>query len=113
MAKRIPLIIRNAGAGFDAEVVATLEALAQAVEADVPMARELRRWPGEGWRDLPKRVNGLRPSEAPFFDFEYWMYARILQAVRYPEARRDPFRDTKHHELDRPLRWADEALARP
>jgi hypothetical protein len=112
MAKRIPLIIRNAGAGFDAEAGAKLEALAQAVEADAPMELDLRGWPFQGWDDLPARVNGLRPSAAPFFDFEYWMYARILQAVRYPERWSDPFRAVKHGGLDRHILWADEALAR-
>ncbi len=112
MAKRIPTIIGNAGKGFDAEVVAGLEAIAKTVEDDAPMQLELVEWPFEGWGDLPARVAGRRPSEAPFFDFEYWMYARILEAVRFSEARVDPFRDTKHRDLDRHLAWANEALAR-
>ena len=41
---------------------------------------------------LPARVNGKRPSQAAFFDFEYWLYFRILIAVRYPVTRADPFR---------------------
>ena len=87
-------------------------ATAQAVDADAPMALDLSAWPFEGWDELPGRVNGKRPRQVPFFDFEYWMYARILQVVRYAERRRDPFRNIKHDRLERHLRWADEALGR-
>lgn len=111
MAKRIPQIIRNAGEGADAETIARLDALNRAVAAGAPMVLDLSNWPFQGWEEMPARVNGRRIGEAPFFDFEYWMYFRILEAVRFPETRADPFRATKHRDFDRHLRWADEALS--
>ena len=65
------------------------------------MVLDYAAWPVPGWEALPGRVNGKRPSEASFFDFEYWLYFRILRAVRYPETRNDPFRLTKHRDLTR------------
>ena len=112
MAKRIPRIIRTAGEGADAEVVARLEAIGRAVAAGAPMVIDLSNWPFAGWEEMPARVNGRRISDAPFFDFEYWLYFRILEAVRFGETRVDPFRATKHRDLDRHLKWADEALER-
>ena len=112
MAKRIPMIVRNAGEGFDAETVTRLDAIARAIAAGAPMVVDLTNWPFQGWEDFPSRVNGRRISDAPFFDFEFWMYFRILEAVRFAETRADPFRATKHRDLDRHLKWADEALGR-
>jgi hypothetical protein len=112
MAKRIPLIIRNAEEGYDSEIVARLQALGRAVAANAPMVLDLANWPFAGWDDMPARVNGRRIADVPFFDFEFWMYFRILEAVRFPETRSDPFRATKHRDLDRHLKWADEALTR-
>ena len=48
LARRIPLIVRNAGAGFDAEAVARLETLARTIEADAPMELDLSGWPFTG-----------------------------------------------------------------
>jgi hypothetical protein len=76
------------------------------------MVADLSDWPFEGWEGLPARVNGKRVSQAAFFDFEYWLYLRILTAVGFPETRRDPFRQIKHKDLDRHLKWGDEALGR-
>ena len=112
LAKRIPTIIRNAGEGFDAETNARLEALVRAVAANAHMVLDLSNWPFLGWEEMPARVNGRRIGDAPFFDFEFWLYFRILEAVRFPETRADPFRTTKHKDLDRHLKWADEALSR-
>jgi hypothetical protein len=112
MAKRIPMIVRNAETGFDAETVARLEAISRAIAAGAPMVVDLGNWPFAGWEEFPARVNGRRIGEAPFFDFEFWMYFRILEAVRFAETRADPFRATKHRDLDRHLKWADEALGR-
>lgn len=110
MAKRIPAIIRNCEEGQDANAVRQLKALGKSIEADGPMVIDLGGWTLPGWEDMPARVNGRRPSQAPFFDFEFWMYHRILSAVRYPETRIDPFRAIKHKDLDRHLTWADETL---
>jgi len=112
MAKRIPMIVRNAGEGFDAETVTRLEAISRAISAGAPMVVDLSNWPFQGWEEFPLRVNGRRIGDAPFFDFEFWMYFRILEAVRFSETRADPFRTTKHRDLDRHLKWADEALGR-
>ena len=107
---RIPAILAMAGEGQDAAAARQLGAIARAVAADAPMLMDLRDWPIPGWEDLPGRVNGRRPSEAAFFDFEYWLYFRILMAVRYPETRADPFRLTKHRDLERHLDRAEQAL---
>jgi len=112
LAKRIPTIIRNAGDGLDTETNARLEALVRAVGANAHMVLDLANWPFLGWEEMPARVNGRRIADAPFFDFEFWLYFRILEAVRFPETRADPFRATKHRDLDRHLKWADEALSR-
>ena len=112
MAKRIPMIVRNAGDGFDTETVARLEAISRAIAAGAPMVVDLGNWPFAGWEGFPARVNGRRIGEAPFFDFEFWMYFRILEAVRFADTRADPFRATKHRDLDRHLKWADDALGR-
>lgn len=112
MAKRIPMIVRNAGEGFDAETVTRLDAISRALAAGAPMVVDLANWPFAGWEDFPQRVNGRRISDAPFFDVEFWMYFRILEAVRFAETRSDPFRATKHRDLDRHLKWADEAIGR-
>jgi hypothetical protein len=110
MAKRIPLIVRNCEDGQDAHAVRQLRALGKAIAADGPMVIDLGEWTLPGWEDMPARVNGKRPSQAPFFDFEFWMYHRILAAVRFEETRADPFRAIKHKDLDRHLAWADEVL---
>ncbi|MEO8756382.1 MAG: ARMT1-like domain-containing protein [Devosia sp.] len=112
MAKRIPLIIRNAGEGADTETVGRLEAIGRAVAAGASIVIDLSNWPFQGWEEMPARVNGRRISDAPFFDFEYWLYFRILEAVRFGETRIDPFRATKHRDFDKQLKWADEALER-
>jgi hypothetical protein len=112
MAKRIPLIIKNTEEGCDAETAGRLQAIGRAVAADAPMVVDLSYWPFEGWEEMPAKVNGKRISDAPFFDFEFWLYFRILEAVRFGETRFDPFRAIKHRELDRHLRWADEAIGR-
>ena len=107
---RIPAIIAMAGEGQDAAATRQLHAIARAIEADAPMVLDLDDWPLPGWEALPGRVNGRRPSQAAFFDFEYWLYFRILMAVRYPETRGDPFRATKHRELERHIGWAEQAI---
>jgi hypothetical protein len=107
---RIPAIIGMAEEGQGAEAVRQLRAVARAVEANAPMVLDLNDWPIPGWESLPGRVNGKRPTEAPFFDFEYWLYFRILLAVRYPERQRDPFRAVKHRELERHIQWAEQAI---
>jgi hypothetical protein len=112
MKTRIPAILRTAEEGFDAAIVAQLRAIGRAVEAGAPMVMDLDGWPFIGWEDMPARVNGRRIGEAPFFDFEYWLYFRILAAVRFAETRADPFRHTKHRDLDKHLAWADDALGR-
>ena len=112
MAKRIPMIVRNAADGFDSETVTRLDAISRAISAGAPMVVDLSNWPFSGWEDFPQRVNGRRIADASFFDFEFWMYFRILEAVRFAETRADPFRTTKHRDLDRHLKWADEALSR-
>jgi hypothetical protein len=112
MAKRIPLIIKNTEEGCDAETAGRLQAIGRAVAADAPMVVDLSYWPFEGWEEMPAKVNGKRISDAPFFDFEFWLYFRILEAVRFGETRFDPFRATKHRDLDRHLKWAVEALGR-
>lgn len=110
LAKRIPAILEMARENQDAEPLRQLNALARAVEADAPMVMDLHDWPLPGWEALPARVNGRRPSEAAFFDFEYWLYYRILLAVRYASTRNDPFRPTKHRDLGRHIDWADGAI---
>lgn len=112
LARRIPAIIRNAEEGLEAGAVRQLRALAHAISADGPMVLDLSGWTVPGWEDMPARVNGRRPSQAPFFDFEFWMYHRMLAATRFPETRIDPFRLIKHRDLDRHLAWADEVLPR-
>src|SRR4051812_20921307 len=107
---RIPVILKTAEEGQSDEAAKQLRAIARAVEADAPMLLDVALWPYAGWEDMPARVNGKRPSEAPFFDFEYWLYFRILNAVRFAETGIDPFRLTKHRDLDKHLSWADEAL---
>ncbi|MEO6012433.1 MAG: ARMT1-like domain-containing protein [Devosia sp.] len=109
---RIPIIIKTAAEGQDAEAVRQLDAIARSIAADGPMVLDYQSWPLPGWDALAGRVNGKRPSEAPFFDFEYWLYFRILKAVRYPETRTDPFRSTKHKDLERHIEWAEQALAK-
>lgn len=112
MAKRIPLIIRNTEEGCDTETVGRLQAIGRAVAADAPMVVDLSYWPFEGWEEMPAKVNGRRISEALFFDFEFWLYFRILEAVRFGETRLDPFRAIKHRDLDKHLTWADDAVGR-
>lgn len=107
---RIPVILKTAEEGQSEDAAKQLRAIARAVEADAPMLLDVALWPYAGWEDMPARVNGKRPSEAPFFDFEYWLYFRILNAVRFAETGIDPFRLTKHRDLDKHLSWADEAL---
>ena len=109
---RIPVILKTAEQGLPDDAARQLRAIARAVEADAPMLLDVALWPYAGWEDMPARVNGKRPSEAPFFDFEYWLYFRILNAVRFAETNIDPFRLTKHRDLDKHLSWADEALAK-
>jgi hypothetical protein len=108
--QRIPVILRTAGENTDAEGRGRLEAIGRAVAANAPMVADLSNWPFVGWEKLPPRVNGKRVRDAAFFDFEYWLYLRILEAVRFPEARVDPFRPSKHRDLDRHLSWAEQAL---
>jgi hypothetical protein len=110
MAKRIPAILRTAEEGVGEEAAKQLKAIARAIEADGPMVLDLSGWPFAGWEDMPARVNGKRPRQASFFDFEYWMYFRILQSVKFAETRLDPFRAIKHRELDKHLQWAETAL---
>lgn len=110
LAQRIPAILRNTEDGADAEAARQLRAIARAVAADAPMLLDLAGWPFPGWEDMPARVNGRRPSAAPFFDFEYWLYFRILKAVGFVETGTDPFRRIKHRDLDRHLAWADTAM---
>ena len=110
LARRIPAILRSTAEGADAEAAKQLQAIARAVTADAPMLLDVAGWPFPGWEDMPARVNGKRPSAAPFFDFEYWMYFRILKAVRFTETATDPFRRIKHRDLDKHLTWADTAL---
>ncbi|MBN9347782.1 MAG: DUF89 family protein [Devosia sp.] len=112
LATRIPAIIRLAEDGQDAEAIRQLHAIGRAVEANAPMVLDLHDWPLPGWETLPARVNGKRPLEASFFDFEYWLYFRILLAVHYPERRADPFRATKHRDLERHINWAEQAIQR-
>ena len=111
LANRIPLILRSTEEGADAEAARQLQAIARAVAADAPMLLDIAAWPFPGWEDMPARVNGKRPSAAPFFDFEYWMYFRVLRAVRFGETATDPFRRIKHRDLNKHLAWADTALA--
>jgi hypothetical protein len=108
--KRIPVILKTAADGTDADGAARLEAIGRAITAKAPMVADLSNWPFLGWNELPRRVNGRRPREAAFFDFEYWFYLRILDAVRFADRRIDPFRATKHHDLDRHLNWAERAV---
>jgi len=111
LAKRIPAILRTAEEGLGDDAIKQLRAVGRAIEADGPMVLDLTGWPFGGWEDMPARVNGKRPRQASFFDFEYWMYYRILQSVRFPETRLDPFRVIKHRDLDKHLAWAETALA--
>lgn len=107
---RIPAIIKMAEDGQNAEAVRQLHAIARAVAANAPMVLDLHDWPLPGWETLPARVNGTRPSDASFFDFEYWLYFRILLAVRYPDRATDPFRGVKHRDLERHIQWAEQAI---
>lgn len=109
---RIPVIVRSAGEGLPPMVANRINAILRVLDQDAPMVADLSDWPFEGWEGLPARVNGKRVSQAAFFDFEYWLYLRILTAVGFPETRRDPFRQIKHKDLDRHLKWGDEALGR-
>jgi hypothetical protein len=99
-----------AGEGQDTAATRQLAAIGRAIEADAPMVMDLHDWPLTGWETLPARVNGKRPTQASFFDFEYWLYFRILIAVRYPVTRADPFRATKHRDLERHIEWAEQAI---
>lgn len=110
--QRIPTILKTAEAGFDAATVERLKGISRVIEADGAMVIDLRGWPFKGWEQLPARMNGKRPSQTPFFDFEYWMYFRILSAVRFGETRTDPFRSVKHRDLERHIAWAEEALTK-
>ncbi len=109
---RIPVILKNAEEGLADEAIRQLRAIGRAIEADAPMVMDVADWPFSGWEDMPARVNGKRPSQAPFFDFEYWMYFRMLRAVRFDETGIDPFRLTKHRDLDKHLAWADAELGK-
>jgi hypothetical protein len=109
---RIPAIIKMTEEGQNAEAVRQLHAIGRAVEANAPMVLDLHDWPLPGWETLPARVNGKRPTDASFFDFEYWLYFRLLSAVRYPQTRADPFRATKHRDLERHINWAEQAIQR-
>jgi hypothetical protein len=110
LATRIPKILAMAGEGQGSEALRQLHAIGRAIEADAPMVIDLHDWPLTGWETLPARVNGRRPSQASFFDFEYWLYFRILMAVRYPVTRSDPFRVAKHRDLERHIEWAEQAI---
>ena len=70
LATRFPAIIRLAEDGQDAEAIRQLHAIGRAVEANAPMVLDLHDWPLPGWETLPARVNGKRPLEASFFDFD-------------------------------------------
>jgi hypothetical protein len=109
---RIPKILANAAAAVGAEARFGIERLAAAIAEDRPMEMDFSSWPVAGWEGLPARVTGRRPSETPFFDFEFWMYFRILAAVRFEETGVDPFRATKHRDLNRHIEMADAALGR-
>lgn len=109
---RIPAILKIAEEGQGPAAARQLHAIGRSVEANGPMVLDLHDWPLPGWEALPSRVNGKRPTEASFFDFEYWLYFRILMAVRYPERQADPFRATKHRDLERHLSWAEQAIQR-
>lgn len=111
MEKRVPAILRTAEEGASEDAARQLKAIGRAIAANAPMVIDLKDWPFAGWEDMPQRVNGKRPRQAPFFDFEYWMYFRILEAVRFAETRFDPFRAVKHRDFDKHLRWAETALA--
>jgi hypothetical protein len=112
LAKRYPAIIRMAEDGQGAEAVRQLHAIGRALEANAPMVLDLHDWPIPGWETLPARVNGRRPLDAPFFDFEYWFYFRVLMAVRFHDTKADPFRATKHRDLERHINWAEQAIQR-
>jgi hypothetical protein len=107
---RIPAIIKMTEAGQNAEAVRQLHAIGRAVEANAPLVLDLHDWPLAGWETLPARVNGKRPTEASFFDFEYWLYFRLLSAVRYAQTGADPFRAIKHRDLGRHIGWAEQAI---
>ena len=107
---RIPAIITMAQDGQKPEAVRQLQAIGRAVEANAPMVLDIHDWALPGWEALPGRVNGRRPTDAAFFDFEYWLYFRILTAVRYRDTHADPFRATKHRDLERHLNWAEQAI---
>jgi hypothetical protein len=108
---RIPVILKTAEEGLGEAAQKQLRAIARAVEADGPMVMDVSNWPFPGWEDMPARVNGKRPSQASFFDFEYWLYFRILNATGFAETGIDPFRLTKHRDLDKHLGSAEAALA--
>ena len=110
LATRIPAIIKLAEIGQEPGAIRQLHAIARAVEANAPMVLDLHDWPLAGWEALPPRVNGKRPTDAAFFDFEHWLYFRVLRAVGYQQTQADPFRATKHRDLERHINWADLAL---
>ena len=112
MATRIPKILATAEEGLPENAAKQFRAIARAVGADAPMLLNLSGWPYPGWEDMPARVNGNRPSQAPFFDFEYWMYFRMLAALNFAESNIDPFRPTKHRDLERHIEWAEDAVLR-
>lgn len=112
LTKRYPAIIRMVADGQGVEAVRQLHAIARALEANAPMVLDLHDWPVPGWETLPARVNGKRPADAPFFDFEYWFYFRVLMAVRFNDSKSDPFRATKHRDLERHINWAEQAIHR-
>lgn len=109
---RIPAIVGMAEDGQDPATIRQLHAIARAVDANAPMLLDLHDWPIPGWETLPARVNGRRPTDASFFDFEYWLYFRILSAVGYPRTGVDPFRAVKHRDLERHINWAEQAIQR-
>ncbi len=107
---RIPAILEVAGERQDADAQVRLGAIAREIADDAPMLLDMRDWELPGWDALPARVNGRRPSEASFFDFEHWLYYRLLVAVGYPEHRLDPFQEVKHRDLERHINWAAQAV---
>jgi hypothetical protein len=108
--RRLPAILKTAAEEADAEARGRLDAIGRAIAANAPMVADLGGWPFPGWEGLPQRVNGKRVRDAAYFDVDYWFYLRILQAVRYGERRIDPFRATKHRELDHHLSRAGQLL---
>jgi hypothetical protein len=78
---RYPAILRAAEDGQGPEAVRQLHAIARALEANAPMVLDLHDWPIPGWETLPARVNGKRPLDAAFFDFEYWLCTATSSAT--------------------------------